>query len=635
MKPARATILLPVALLLALHGRAQAIQIDEDVTSPDGAVWVNVTRDGNNLVYSVKRKDAPVIEPTVLDFTVDGVRLTTGAAFGTVERYTINETYARRGPHSKAANHCKGARIPLQAPGGALFTLDVRAFNDGAAFRWTLIGDPEKSRTPDEQTTFVLPAGATVWYHDLGGHYEAAYARKDVAAVKGGEWAAPPMTFKLAANVGYACLTEAALRNYAGMAFQADGKCGFAMALGHRQPPNHPFTLRYGEDEHQRLSTPAAITGTITTPWRVVMVGPDLNTLVNSDILQSLCPPPDPAYFPDGLATDWVKPGRAVWKYLDGGQNTLDEMKSFSRWAGELGFEYNVIEGFWRRWSDDELRGLVQFAKERGVGTFLWRHTKELRTPEARAAFFKQCRDAGVAGVKLDFFDHEAKEVVDLYEAMLRDAAAHKLLVNFHGANKPSGLERTWPNELTREAVRGMESGRLQRRAAHDATLPFTRLLAGHADYTPVHFGPRRGDTTAAHQLATAAVFDSALLTYGAYPTQLLGHPAAELIRSVPATWDQTIVLGGSEIGEVAAYARRTGDTWFVAVVNGPNARAMEVTLRFLDDGPYRALSARDSTEDPAAVVMETATGKATDVLKLNLSAGGGYLGRFTPGRAK
>jgi alpha-glucosidase len=157
---------------------------------------------------------------------------------------------------------------------------------------------------------------------------------------------------------------------------------------------------------------------------------------------------------------------------------------------------------------------LVAYARQYHVGIWGWRHTKELRDPAVRREFFQKCQELGLAGVKLDFFDHEGKEVVELYQACLREAAESKLLMNFHGANKPTGESRTWPNELTREAVKGMEASKLQERARHNPTIPFTRLLAGHADYTPVHFGARRGDTTWTHQLASAAIFTSPLMTY-------------------------------------------------------------------------------------------------------------------------
>src|SRR5262249_47035120 len=153
----------------------------------------------------------------------------------------------------------------------------------------------------------------------------------------------------------------------------------------------------------------------------------------------------------------------------------------------------------------------------------------------------------------------------DLYQSLLREAAELKLLVDFHGANKPTGEARTWPNELTREAIRGMEASKLADRATHDATLPFTRMLAGHAEYTPLHFGERRRNTTWAHQVASAAILSAPLLTYAAHPANMLANPCADMIKSIPSFWDETVVLPPSEIGEVAVFARRRGETWFLA----------------------------------------------------------------------
>ncbi|HUC41984.1 MAG TPA: glycoside hydrolase family 97 catalytic domain-containing protein, partial [Gemmatimonadales bacterium] len=478
---------------------------------------------------------------------------------------------------------------------------------------------------------FILPAGSTVWYHDLNGHYEGTHTRKDIAEVQAGEWAAPPLTFKLPDGGGYASITEAAVIDYAGMAFQADGQRGFRARLGHAQPPNHPFTLRYGDAEAVRLAQPAAIEGRITSPWRLVMIGADLNTLVNCDIVADLSPPPDRRFFPHGLHTDWIKPGRAVWKYLDGGgENSLATMKEFSRLAGQLGFEYNLVEGFWRQWPESDLRDLVQYSRQHGVGIWLWQHSKELHDPAARAAFFAHVQDVGAVGVKLDFFDHEAKEVMDLYRACLQGAADHRLLVDFHGANKPTGESRTWPNELNREAVSGMERRSMPTWAQHDTTIPFTRMLAGHLDFTPMLFGERRRETSWPHQIATAAIFTAPLLVYGAHPQTILDNPAVDLIKSIPSVWDETLVLPFSEIGEVAAFARRAGRMWFLAIANGPAARSLDVPLAFLDGGSHDALLVRDQMDEPAAAHVERATVRASDSLRIDLRPGGGFVGRFS-----
>jgi len=594
--------------------------------SPNGEIRFNLSVEGDQLQYGVALGSNTIIEQSPFAFSVDGIDLTRGAKLGKAESYEINEKYPWRGVHSTALNACRGAKIPVT--GKINSTLEVRVFNDGVAFRHSVPGPKESSRVPDENTAFVLPPGSIAWHHDLAGHYEAVHQRSEVSAIQAGLWAAPPFTFQLPANAAYASITEAALVNYPGMALQADGQRKFRLALAHKHPVSYPYRLRYSNDV-ERVSRPANITGDILTPWRVIVIGKDLNALVNSDIIHNLNPPPDPRLFPKGMLTDWIKPGRAVWKYLDGGANTFDEMKNFCRWAGELGFEHHVIEGFWQRWSDEQLKELVAYGKERGIGIWLWKHSKELRTPEARHAFFKRCDDAGAVGVKLDFFDHEAKEVIDLYETLRRECAEHKLMVNFHGANKPTGESRTWPNELIREGVRGMESSRLKERARHDTTLPFTRYLAGHADYTPVHFGARRGDTTWAHQIATAAVFTEPLLTYGAHPTNLLSNPALEMIKLIPSTWDQTIVLPGSAIGECAAFARRHGNMWFVAILNGAEARSLKVPLAFLTSGNHAASIVADDPSNPAAVKIEHAQFTAKDTLNLQLQPGGGYIAAF------
>jgi alpha-glucosidase len=600
-----------------------------DVQSPDGRIRFELIPGEAHVEYAIRMADRPVLVASPLGIVVDGVDLGQGAELGRVETSEADESYSTRGVHSRAVNRHRGARVSARhAKTGADFTIEVRVFNDGVAFRYIVPGEG-RERVPDEATAFRLVAESTVWYHDLRGHYEGVHSEKPIAAVKAGDWAGPPVTIKLPEGRGYASITEGSLIGYAGMALQADGNSGFVARLGHAHPASNPYTLRYGVEEAKRLANPASIRGTITTPWRVVMIGPDLNTLVNCDIVSNVSPPPDPRYFPQGLATDWIKPGRSLWKYLDGGPSTLDGMKEFSRLAGELGFEYNLIEGFWQRWSDAELRAFVEESKGRGVGIFLWKHSREIKDPISRRDFLRKCRAAGVAGVKLDFFDHEAREVVELYEAALRDAAEFHLMVDFHGVNKPAGESRTWPNEMTREGIYGLEHRGSIDWARHNTTLPFTRMLAGHADYTPVHFGDRRRETSWAHQIATAAAATSPLLVYAAHPKNLLANPAVEMIKSIPSVWDETIVLPVSEIGKIAALARRDGDRWFLAILNGSEARTIRVPITFLGTGSYRALLVRDQKDDAAAVKLEATTTTRDDSIDIDLRAGGGFVGRF------
>src|SRR3989454_1586040 len=597
-------------------------------TSPKGQVQFILFAAGPQLRYRITRANQIVVDLSVLGMLVDGVDLCRDSTISRIDRYRVFEKYPARGVHSTATDHCNGAKISLRHTASKTdYVLEVRIYNYGIAFRYVVPGSG--SRVPDEGTAFTIPAGSTAWFHDFEGHYEGIHKKRAIADVKDGEWAAPPLTIKLPNSAGYAAITEGALINYAGMGLRADGQCGFKAVLGHALPVSHPFDLRYGKGEAKRLSKPAAIEGTITTPWRVVMLGPDLNSLVNCDIVDSVSPPPDKTIFPQGLHTDWVKPGRAVWRYLDGGENTFDGMRGFSRLAGQLGFEYNVVEGFWQRWPESQMRELADYSRQQNVGLWFWKHSKDLRTPQARANFFSLLSRVGVVGAKIDFFDHEAKEIIDVYQALLRSSAEHKIMVEFHGANKPAGESRTWPNEMTREAIRGMEYRSMQTRSVHNTTLPFTRFLAGPADYTPVHFGERRKETSWAHQIATAVVFTSPMMIYGAHPQHILDNPAAELIKSIPSVWDETIVLPQSTIGELAGFARRSGDVWFIGIMNGLTGRTIHVSLGFLRGGKYRGMLVRDQENEPAAVTIENQSVSHRDSLLIKMRAGGGFVGRF------
>jgi alpha-glucosidase len=678
------SLIIATLMLLCLAPTSVLAADDLVVASPDGAVRFKLLLSQPRISFTVTKQDLTIIEPSSYVLTIDGVDLGDGAQVGEIQKFLTNETYATRGVHSQAIDRSNGAKIQFRAKDNTPFVLEARAYDSGVAFRTIVNGDANQRRVPDEMTVFKIPGGSAVWSHNLRGHYEGTYESTTAAKFRNGQWAAVPMTFRLPDKAAYASITEANLLNYSGMTLQGDGKSGFTIGLAHRAPVSYPYELRYSKEDIQRLSRPAVVTGTITTPWRVVLVG-DLNTLVNSDIITNLCAPPDPKLFPKGVATDWVRPGRGVWRYLDnptetrgdpgadagtrregqraqprpaasqpstrpgggdGPQVTLEEAKKWSEWASELGFEFNVLEGFWRRFSDEQLRELVEYSRQKNVGLYVWKHSKELRDPEARHKFLQFCHDFGITGAKIDFFDHEHKEVIDLYLALLKEGAALHVQFDFHGANKPTGLERTYPNEMIREAVRGMEARSLTERAAHETILPFTRLLAGPAEYTGLIFNQRRGDTSVAHQIAVPFILYGPLLTVAAHPEKLLESPAVDMIKSLPAVWDETIVLQQSEIGEMALMARRSGKSWFLVCLNGPAAKSVDVPLSFLGNDIYQMLLVKDGRDDApqppptnspttrpgvTPIAIDRSPMKGTDHIKLDLTPGGGFVARFTP----
>jgi alpha-glucosidase len=617
---------LAIVLLLLLQ-KASAADTTM-VKSPDGLLAFKLFPQNNGLHFTLTAKGQTIIAASPMEMSVDGISITKNVAVIKTERYSRKETYAVLGAHATANDDCNGAVVSMTAGGGAIkTTLDIRVFNDGAAFRHTVAAE-RPTMTPAEATVFTIPAKSDVWYHDMNMHYESVHQKKKMEEVQKGEWLAPPATFKTPGGF-YAAITEAALMNYAGMSLEANGKNGAVVRLANDQPTSYPYKLRYSAEDTLRLKQPAAINGKIITPWRVVIVGKDLNALVNNDIVTNLNAAPDQKLFPKGLNTGWVRPGRAVWKYLNGGgDGTLEVMKHFTDGAAALGFEHNILEGFWSRWPVEQLKELVDYSTKKGVGIWLWKHSKSLRNPASRDSFFKLASSVGVAGAKIDFLDHEAKEVIDLYEDILTEAAQHKMLIDFHGANKPTGLIRTFPNELTVEAVKGMEASKLTDRATHETTIPFTRCIVGPAEYTVVHFGQRRANTTWAHQVASAAILSSPLLTYAAHPDTILMNPAVNIIKAIPPTWDETIVLPPSEIGQVAAFARRKGNTWFLAVMNGVEPRKIKIPLSFLK-GSSKATIAKDNALETAALVMEERNYSPGDVIELDLVTGGGFIAMF------
>jgi alpha-glucosidase len=610
---------------------------DVTVASPDGRVrFVLSSGAQGHLEYTVAFNSKNIIDPSPLGIVVDGVDLAGGAQIGKAEGYKINETYPWYGPHSTAVDNCNGVKVALTHPKtGTSYTLEIRAYDNGVAFRHLVPG--QGARTPDEATVFRVPAGSVIAPQNYVSGYEGLYpwrtTNNTIEGMMDGEWTNPPFTFVLRDKSAYASITEGALVNYSGMVFQADANQALHARLGHSEPASFGFRSRYGKDT-ERLSHPAAINGPITTPWRIVTIGADLNALVNCDIVHNVAAPPDPKLFPQGLHTDWIKPGRAVWSYLDGMDSTPEGQKEMARLGSLMGFEYIVMENFWRSWSEAQLKDMVGYAREHGVKVFVWNIRSLLQDPKALQQTLEICDRVGIAGLKIDFFDHEHKEVIDLYEMLAKAAAQHKLMVDFHGANKPTGLERTYPNIVGIEGIRGMEF--FPPYAQHDVVLPFTRMLAGMGDYTPTHFGALIADTTWAHQVANAVILQSPLLVYVAHPQHMLENPSVDVLKSIPSHWDETVVLPVSEIRQVAAFARRSGNTWFLAITNGATARNVRIDLSsFLGQGapqqgrrpvPYLATLLRD-TGEPAALKVEHVTLSASDSLSVDLRSGGGFVG--------
>jgi alpha-glucosidase len=252
-----------------------------------------------------------------------------------------------------------------------------------------------------------------------------------------------------------------------------------------------------------------------------------------------------------------------------------------------------------------------------------------MRTNARRRAYLERVAALGAVGIKIDFIPPCTAEIARWYEGALKDTAELRLLCNFHGAAKPTGRRRTWPHEFTREAVRGHEYHMTRYRrvqaAEHDQTVLFTRFLAGPADYTPTAFDPREMvGYTWGHLLAQAVAMTSPLQHFAGHYSDFIGNPSEDLLRHLPSTWDETIVLPGSKIGKTVGLARRRGQEWFVGVLNGRDAATFSFELSFLGPGKWQAEVFGDDSTNPAAFHRESKAVTSEDTITAAISPRGG-----------
>ncbi|WP_053376500.1 NPCBM/NEW2 domain-containing protein [Paenibacillus sp. FJAT-27812] len=592
-----------------------------NIASPQGKVTSTIEHMNGRLAYSMKFNGKTVIENSFLGVIIEGIDIGERAVWDQAEVVTSSPdpvSYPWIGQHSTARDHHTLTTIPMiNTITGMKYSLEVKLFDDGIAFRYVLPPRSGDYAISGESSSFKIPVDSTVWYQQNTISYEGKYTKQSAQSVPVGTKIGPPMTIKLPDNGGYAAITEGALVNYAGMTLVAEG--------------NSTFKANFMNGGSWTLS------GSVATPWRIVSVANDLNGLVNSDIVPNVNPP-RAAIFDNN--TDWIKPGPSTWSWVVDGDVSLKNMKLYIDYASELGIPYNLIDEGWTDWAATPdaywaaVKEVVDYGKSKHVESWLWKSAsdrsgvKGIFNRADRLAFFEKAQAAGVVGVKLDFIDGEERFKINFYRDTLEDAAKYQLMVNFHGANKPTGLSRTYPNEITREGIHGLEQGAPP--ADHNTTLPFTRYLAGHGDYTPMSFSNRMGQSSWSHQIATALSFTSPSLSFGEHPENMLMNPAVELIKSIPTAWDETIVLPGSEIGEVSAMARRSGTTWYVAVMNGLQERSLDVALSFLGSGNYTGHIYMDDRTKQDGYIIENKTVTSSSVLNLSMRGSGGYVAKFT-----
>jgi alpha-glucosidase len=625
------------------------------VTSPDGQITFFLF-DTGELRYAVEFHGKRLITESQLGLDIIGQ-----AALGPSMRKvsaksdSVDETYSIPvGKTSTVRNHYNSVREELQDTGGRKLVIEVRVFNDGAAFRYIVPEQPllKQVRIAHELTQFSYEKDATAYPLILSGFqssYEDQYQQRQVSGLHHDWLVALPFLAEEPA-IGWVAITEANIDNYAGM-YLKKGK-GLLSVQAELAP--HVDDPEVAVD----AATP------VTSPWRVLMIGDEPGRLIESNIVLNLNPP---SKIED---TSWVRTGKSAWDWWSGeaapgvtfktGMNTAT-MKHYIDFASAVGFPYMMIDAGWSGPQDSarlsditrvnpnvDMPELVRYAKEKNVRIWLWSHWSSIDKYMDRA--FPLFEQWGIAGVKIDFMNRDDQWMVGFYHRVVEAAAAHHLMIDFHGAYKPDGLRRTYPNLITREAVMGKEYSKWTAMVtpAHDTTLPFTRMLAGPMDYTPGAFGNSNRENfvarpvmpmslgTRAHELALFVVFESPLQMVSDYPEHYQGQRDFDFIRKAPTTWDEVRVISGRPMQSIVL-ARRSGKDWYVGSLTNWDERNVKIPLSFLGEGNYIAEiygDAPDAAQEATHTTFSTRTVNQKSVLDVHMVSGGGNAMWIHPARA-
>jgi alpha-glucosidase len=423
--------------------------------------------------------------------------------------------------------------------------------------------------------------------------------------------------------------------------------------------PNYPLKETKERDRNikvaERADYIAQTAGTRQFPWRIFGLAERDAELLDNQLVFLLS---------EDTKADftWVRPGKVAWDWWNAnnvygvdfksGINTTT-YKYYIDFAAKYGLEYVILDEGWSRTTEDlthfnsdlDLPEILAHAKAKNVGIILWVLWEPL--DRQLETILDQYQKWGVKGIKVDFMQRDDQKMVNYYERVARAAAKSKLLVDFHGAYKPTGMKRKYPNVITSEGVVGLEHNKWSRDVTpeHNLTLPFIRMVAGPMDYTPgaminsigkdfqIVFNRPMSQGTRCHQLAMYVIYESPLQMLADTPSNYLREPEAmEFLSAVPTVWDETIVIDG-RIGEYVVIARRTsGGEWFIGAMNNSTPRELEIDLSFLDKNTYEARIYQDGINaDRMASDFQRVerTLARTEKLKIGLTAGGGFAARL------
>jgi alpha-glucosidase len=633
-----------LSILLIASGITSQAQ-EFSVKSPDNNIVVNINSN-EKLTYSVTCKGQTIINQSLMGFEFKDEQPMAGNFNVSDQKIqTVNENWIPvvKSKHAEVINNFSELHLYLKEKEASMRQMEliVRAYNDGAAFQYKLfraarIGDRQITK---ELTTFNIPGDPKAWIVEYGRYStsnEAEFFEHPLSYLNEKSIAGMPLLMEYNDKCWIA-ITEAKIDNYS------------AFYIGTNGIKNQLTTKLVPIPGEPETGVKVRFDDEIYTPWRVIMIGETPGTLIESEIIQNLN---DPCLIKD---PSWIKPGISAWDHWWSGEVKMEMpvIKQYIDLASEMGWPYMLVDWQWygkfnspeadiTKWAPQiSMPEIIEYASSKNVKIIVWLYSSDVNRNGAYKQAFPIYRKWGVAGIKIDFMDRDDQQMVNWYHDIIKCAAENHLLVDFHGAYKPDGIIRTYPNMITREGVMGNEYYKFSNKMSpeHNVKLAFTRMLAGQMDYTPGGFlnvtkeqfkqqTPALVWNTRAAELSKFVIYESPLTVVCDHPDNIIGKPGSDFLKIVPTTWDDIKFVGGYP-DEYVAIAKRSGDKWFIGAMNNSEGKSIDFTLNFLSPGSYKAEIWADSKKsdiEPMELKKSEKQVKSGDTLKVTMAKNGGFV---------
>jgi len=639
-----------VTVFFFLAGLAAAKEFK--VASPDKRIEVKVNID-QNITYSVTKDTKTVLLPSEISMTLqDGIILGAKPDLKKNSIKTINEILKPvvKQKYAQITDNCNELTLTF----GGNYSLVFRVYNDGVAYRFVTSFDKEIT-VFDEKVELNFEKDYKTFFPEEESFYthsERIYKNINISEIQDKKFCSLPMIVELDNNWKLA-FTEADLEDYAGMyAARKEGSKQSLTGLFPKYPKKETVKGDRNVTVDERFDYIAKTSGKRSFPWRVCLITERDGELIESAMIYKLAKPADKK-----ADFSWVKPGKVAWDWWNdnniygvdfrAGVNTAT-YKYYIDFASKYGLSYIILDEGWYKLGDlykvvpeMNIEELVAYGKTKNVGVILWVSWKTLN--DQMPGILDQFVKWGAVGIKVDFMQRDDQWMVNYYYKVAEEGAKRKLLVDFHGAYKPTGLYRTFPNVITSEGVKGLENSKWGKEANPENALviPFARMFAGPVDYTPgamINFTQRSfkdiynapaSQGTRCQQLAMYVVYESPLQMLADSPTNYYREPECmEFLSKVPVVWDDTKVIS-AKVSDYVLVARKSGDTWFLGAMTDWTSREMVIDFSYLDEGNYNIKIWQDGINaDRNGNDFKIIKGviKRTDKHRIKLASGGGFV---------